>query len=435
MTGIFDVLIIFAVLRVLGLALKSPNSTLSSDPEKRQSTQGPVSRPTYTWDPQSTFAPPSQAQMMRTAPPARPHGTVLQGSAPRPLVLAGSLFQPGKKADNTYLSTRLLASESSRFSSSSVSLSGSETSAATTIVEKPMVHASVLDPEPSLPPLAIHRHPESGPLQLLAVDSPQNGLMPYSPPRHSRTIPATPFIPQSAAPFQEVTLHSPVVNRSPTTEGGISSLVNFYFSRKSTESFDPPPLPAPAVPHDSPIVLPPTSYVSPGRSVSAALSVGAQAATPHKGVISPPEPALYVGAVGGGYGPRQISISAAGPNSSPAHVVSPVNSTDPSQYSGTEVGSPPPALQEPLPLPPPPLPVLKVTQPLRFSKVAMSSSEHRSLDPLSRTSLDRPVLRALPLPPSVAGGRIGPSVYSQGSSTVWTHIRQGSSSSHLSGYR
>lgn len=423
-------LILFTVLRVLGLALKSPNSTLSSDSEKGQPKRGPISRPTYIWDPQYTFAPPSQPQMMRTAPPAHPPSTILQGSAPRPLFLAGSLFQPGRKTGSTYSSTRPLTSESlSRSPSPSVSLSGSEISVATTIVEKPMVPASVLDAELSLPPLAMQRHPESGSLQLLTADSLWNGLTPYSPPRHSRisnAIPGSPSIPQSAAPFQEVTLHSPAVNKPPTSEGGISSLVNLYFSRKYTESFDRPPRPAPAVPHDSPVVLPPTSCVSAGRSVSAALSVGAQVVTHHEGVISPPEPALSLGAVGGGYGPPQFSFSAASP------VVSPVNSTNPSQYSSTEAGSPPPELQEPLP--PPPLPVLRPTQPLRFSKVAMTPSEHRLLDPL-RTSLDRPVLRALPLPPTVAGGRGSPSVYSQGSSTVWTHIRQGSSSSYLSRYR
>ena len=421
-------LILFTVLRVLGLALKSPNSTLSSDSEKGQSKRGPSSRPTYIWDPQYTFAPPSQPQMMRTAPPAHPPSTILQGSAPRPLFLAGSLFQPGKKAGSTYSSTRPLTSESlSRSSSPSVSLNGSEISVTTTIVEKPMVPASLLDAELSLPPLAMQRHPESGPLQLLTADSPQNGLTHYSPPRHSRisnAIPRSPSIPQSTTPFQEVTLHSPAVNNPPTSEGGISSLVNLYFSRKPTESFDRSPRPAPAVSHDSPVVLPPTSYVSAGRSVSAALSVGAQVVTHHEGVISPPEPALSLGAVRDGYGPRQFSSSAVNPDSPPAPVVSPVNSIDPSQYSGTEAGSPPP----------PPLPVLRPTQPLRFSKVAMTPSEHRLLDPL-RTSLDRPVLRALPLPPTVAGGRGSPSVYSQGSSTVWTHIRQGSSSSYLSRYR
>ena len=153
---------------------------------------------------------------MRTAPPAHPPSTILQGSAPRPLFLAGSLFQPGKKAGSTYSSTRPLTSESlSRSSSPSVSLNGSEISVTTTIVEKPMVPASLLDAELSLPPLAMQRHPESGPLQLLTADSPQNGLTHYSPPRHSRisnAIPRSPSIPQSTAPFQEVTLHSPAVN-------------------------------------------------------------------------------------------------------------------------------------------------------------------------------------------------------------------------------
>jgi hypothetical protein len=441
-TGIFDVLILFTVLRVLGLAVKSPNSTLSSDPEKGQSKQGPVSRPTYKWDPKSTFAPPSQAQIMRTAPPAHPPSTILQGLAPRPLFLARSLFQPRKKTGSTDSSTRLLTSEPlSRSHSPSVSFDGSEISVATTIVEKPMVPASVLGLELSLPPLAIQRHPESGPLQL-TTDSPQNGLTPYSPPpRHSRIssglspVPGSPSVPQSAAPFQEITLHSPAVNRNrPPTTSGISSLVDLYFSRKSTESLYLPPLPAPAVPHDSSVVSP---YVSPARGVSAALSAGSHAVTHHEGVISPPEPALSLGAFGGGYGHREFS--AASPDSPSVPVVSPANSTDPSQYSGTETGSPPPAPHEPLPSSPP-LPILQPTQPLRFSKVAWvnartsTSSGRRLLDPL-RTPPDRPVLRALPVPPSVAGGQRSPIVYSQGSSTVWAHSRQGSSSSYLNGYR
>lgn len=421
-------LILFNVLRVLGRAVKSPTSTVSSDPEKGQSKRGPVSRPTYDWNPQSTFAPPSQAQITRTAPPAHPPSTILQRSAPRTLFLGRSLFQPRKNTGSMDSSTRLLTPEPlSRSHSPSLSLNGSEISVVTTVVQKPVVPASVLDAEPSPPRPVIQRHTETGPLQLLTADPPQNGFVPYSPPRHSRIysslspIPGSPSIPQSAAPFQEITLHSPAVNRPPTTDG-IGSLVNLYFSRKSTESLDLPPFPSTAVPRDSSVSLPFTGYVPPARRVPAATSVGSPAVIPHEGVVSPPEAAL---SVGGGYGRRP---PVATPNSQPAPVISPVDSTEPSQYSDSEAESPPPAPQRPQP--PPLLPVLQPTQPLRFSRVPGTSSEHRFLDP-PRTSS---VQRALPIPPSQLGGQRSPSVYSQASSAVWTHSYQGSSSSSFSGY-
>ena len=422
-------LILFYVLRVLGRAVKSPTSTVSSDPEKGQSKRGPVSRPTYDWNPQSTFAPPSPAQIMRTAPPAHPPSTILQGSVPRTPFLGRSLFQLRKKTGSMDSSTRLLTPEPlSRSHSPSPSLSGSEVSVVTTVLQKPMVPASVLDAKPPLPPPVIQRHTETGPLQLLTADPPQNGFTPYSPPRLSRIygglspIPGSPSIPQSATQFQDVTLHSPAVSRPPTTDG-IGALVSLYFSRKSTESLDLPPLPSPAIPHDSSVVLPFTGYVPPARRVSAATSVGSQVVVPHEGAVSPPEAAL---SVGGGYGRRPPVATS---NSRPALVVSPVGSTDPSQYSDSEAESPPPAPQRPQP--PPPLPVLQPTRPLRFGRVPGTSSEYRLLDP-PRTSS---VPRALPIPPSQPSGLRSPSVYSQASSAVWTHSYQGSSSSSFSGYR
>jgi hypothetical protein len=409
---------------------------MSLDPEKGQSMRGPVSRPTYDWKPQSTFAPSSQVQMMRTAPPAHPPSTILQGSASRPFLLGSSLFQPRKKPGRTDSSTRLLTPEPlSHSHSPSRSLNDSEILVRTTVVQTPMVPASALDAELSLPPRAIRRHTDTGPLQLLPTTDPsQNGLTHYSPPRHSRIsgrlspIQESPSIPRSSAPFQEVTLHSPAVNRPPSIDG-ISPLVRFYFSRTSTESLDLPPLPALAIPRDSSVVLPITGYVPAARSVPAALSVGSRAVTPCEGVVSPPEAALSIGAVGRGYGRRPF---AAIPESPPAHVVSPADSTDPSQYSDSEGESPPLTRQKPRP--PPLLPVLQPTQPLRFSRGSARpspSSEHRLWDP-PHTFLDRFAPRALPIPPSVPRSS---NTYSQPSSTFWAHSRQDSPSSSFSRIR
>ncbi|KAH9057825.1 hypothetical protein EDB87DRAFT_973535 [Lactarius vividus] len=171
--GIFDVLILFNVLRALGRVVKSPNSTVSSDPEKGR---GNVSRPTYDWKPQSSFASAPQPQIMKTAPPARPPSTILQGSAPRSLSLGGSLFQPHKRTGSEGSSTRLLTPEPlSRGHSPSPSLDGSEASVAATVLQKPIVPTSVLDAQLPLLPSAIQRHTETGPQLLLhTTDLPQN---------------------------------------------------------------------------------------------------------------------------------------------------------------------------------------------------------------------------------------------------------------------
>ncbi|KAH9029857.1 hypothetical protein EDB85DRAFT_1501776 [Lactarius pseudohatsudake] len=276
--GIFDVLILFNVLRALGCVVKSPNSTVSSDPEKGR---GHVSRPTYDWKPQSSFSSSSQAQIMRTAPPARPPSTILQGSAPRPLSLGRSLFQPHKRTGSESSSARLLTPEPlSRGHSPSPSLDGSEVSVAATVLQKPIVPTSVLDAELPLLPSAIRKPTETGPQLLLhTTDLPQNnstGLTPYSPPRHSRygglsPIPGSPSIPHSAAPFLEVTLHSPATLKRTPTNDSVGSVVSMYFSQKSTES-DLPPFPVPAVPRDSSIGLPLSDYVPPARRVPTALA-------------------------------------------------------------------------------------------------------------------------------------------------------------------
>jgi hypothetical protein len=423
--GIFDVIILFNILRVLGLVVKSLNSNVPADFEKGQSKRGPVSRPKYYWKPQSTSTP--QAQSTRTAPPARPPSTILQESVPRPLSFGRLLVQPHKRVGNTTSSTRLLTPELlSRNYSSSPNLNGSEISVATTVVQKP-----VLDAELSLPPSAIRKHTETGPpLQLLMADPPpQNGstgLTPYSHPGRSPFSGGlSPILvgsaPQSAASFLEVTLHSPAVNSSPTTVGG--PLISMYVSRKSTESSDLPPFPAPAVPRDSPVGSILSEYLPPVRRVPAASSIGSQAVIPREGVVSPPKAALSIAGRNG----RMRSS----PDSPFAPVVSPVDSTDASHYSDTESSTHPTTPQEPEPSLIPPF--LPPTQPLRFSRAGPgTTSERRLLDPpqSSRIYLDRSVPRALPIPPQRS-----PSVYSHGSSMVLTHLRQGSSSSSFSGYR
>ncbi|KAH8991348.1 hypothetical protein EDB86DRAFT_1622339 [Lactarius hatsudake] len=210
---------------------------------------------------------------------------------------------------------------------------------------------SVLDAELPLLPSAIRKPTETGPQLLLHTTDlpPQNnstGLTPYSPPRHSRIsgglspIPGSPSIPQSAAPFLEVTLHSPATLKRTPTNDSVGSVVSLYFSQKSTES-DLPPFPIPAVPRDSSIGLALSDYVPPTRRVPTALAAGA---IPRgEGVISPPK--LSLSAVGGGYG--RVRPSPVIPDSPPAHSPSPVDSTDTSQYSDTEAGTP----HEPQPSP------------------------------------------------------------------------------------
>jgi hypothetical protein len=433
--GILDVLILFNILRVMGLVAKSLSSNVPPDSEKGRSKRGLVSRPTYDWKPQSTFAP---AQSTRTAPPAHPPSTIRQESASRPLSFGRLLVRPHKKAESTSSTTRLLTPEPlSRNHLPSSSLSGSEISVATTVVRKPIVPASGLDAGLSLPPSAIRKHRETGPPPQLLTADPQNGstgLTPYLyPGRSSISSGLGPILvspaPQSAASFLEVTLHSPAVNSSPITTDGRGPLISMYISGKSTESSDLPPFPAPAVPRHSQVGSTISDYVPPVRRVPAPSSLGSQAVIPRESVVAPPKASLSIGAVTGRYAPIRSSASIL--SSPPAHAVSPSDSTDASHYSDNE--SP----QEPEPTLI--LPVSQsTTQPLRFSRAGPSTtSERRLLDPpqSSRIYPDRSVLRALPVPPSRPGGQPSPSVYSQRSSMVLAHSRQGSSSSSFRGYR
>lgn len=199
-------------------------------------------------------------------------------------------------------------------------------------------------------------------------------------------------------------------------------------SKISATESDLPPFPAPAVPRDSPVDSTLSDYV---RRVPAPSSVGSQAVIPREGVVSPPEVALSIGAAAArGYGSMRQLPSI--PDSPPAPVVSPGDSTDASHYSDTESWTP----QEPEPSLV--LPVLQPTRPLRFSRGTKLNAgpERHLLDPpqSSRISLDPSMPRALPTLPSRPGRQRSSSVYSPAGSMVLTHSRQGSSSSSFSGY-
>ena len=425
-------LILFNVLRALGVVVKSQNRDL----EKGRSERGSVSRPTYDWKPQSTFAPPFQGKATRTAPPAHPPSTMLQGSASRPFSLGRSLFQPHKKTGSSDSSTRLLTrSPPSRSNSPSPSLKGSEISVTTIPVQQPIVPTSVFG---AFPHMARRKPTETGSQLQLPTGA---GLTPYPPSKHPRTprglspIPGTPVNPPSSAPFLEVTLHSPAsANSSPTTDD-FASFISMYFSHKSTELSDLPVFPDPAVPrHGSIVSL--HNNVPPARPVL----VHPPTVVP-QGAISRPKAALSISAVGAGYG--HTGSPSAIPDSPPARVISPADSTDASRYSGTisEAGTLSITPREPQPRP---ISVFQPTQPLRPDKAPTvnawisNASERRLLDAprWSRTSsMNRAMPRALPIPPNRPSGWRSPSIYSQATSTVQTPSRQGSSSSTLNRYR
>lgn len=402
-------LVLFNILRILGHCVKSLANDGPSDSEKGRSTRGLISRPKYDWNPQSTFASPPQAQSTKTAPPARPPGTVLQKPTSRPTSFGRALFKSHKKSGSTSSTTRLLTPEPlSRNHSPSPSLDGSEISVATTVVRKPVMRASVLDAELPLPLAAMRKPTET-------ADPPsQNGsagLTPHSYLGRSRISSGlTPIAvgypsPQTAAPFLEVTLHSPAVNSYPTNDDG--GLISMYISRKSAESWDLPPFPAPAVPRDSPLGSILSDHVPLEQRLPAASSVGPQAFIPRGGVVSPPKAALVIGSATGGYGHIQSSAPTHLP---PAPVVSPESSVT-SHYSDTDSWTSR-APQEPessfM------FPVLGPVKPLRLSKTPRmlpsprTETERRLLDPpsSSRVYPDRTVPRALPVPPpSQSGGR------------------------------
>ncbi|KAI0297248.1 hypothetical protein B0F90DRAFT_917031 [Multifurca ochricompacta] len=157
--GVFNVLVLFNVLKALGPAMRmrSTNTNVTSDTEKGDSEKRNVSRPTYDWKPQSTFAPSSQGPVMKTAPPARPPGSILQEYVPQSSSLRESLRQSHKKTGSVGSFTRLLTPEPlSRAHSPSGSID-SHLSVLTALNPQPIVPASVLDAG-LLPPLKRSRN-------------------------------------------------------------------------------------------------------------------------------------------------------------------------------------------------------------------------------------------------------------------------------------
>jgi len=360
-------------------------TTISADSEKGRLEQCKVSRPKYHWTPPATFSCPIKEPVTKTAPPAHPPDSI-RGSVSRPPFLAKSLFQSHKKNGSANSSTGLLRSEPlSRSHSPSPSLERPSS----LLFQKPIAPTSVLNAEIDVPPQAIQKHSQTiSQLNISKSDlSPRPdsiGLTPSPRVKRSRVSrdltttsesTTTPVVPSSPAPFLEVTLHSP---RTTVTGDGVGSLISMYLSRNSS-TFELPPFPAAVVQRDSSVDDLPVTV-------------------PHESVGFPLKAAVSIGAVGGKK--RRLHESASHPELPPLPLASPADSTDPSQYSDSEAGSPPPP-----PLPSQVRPTLRPTQPLRLSRTT-------SVNTQSRTSRDRQsteqshvprklhVSRALPTPPS-----------------------------------
>jgi len=361
-------------------------STISTDLEKGRLEQWTGSRPKYHWTPPATSSRPIKEPVAKTAPPALPPDSI-RGTISRPSSLAKFLFQSHKKTGSANSSTGLLRSESL---SRSPPPSPSFERPSSLLVQKPIAPTSILNAEVDVPPQAIQKHSQTVPR--LRVDIPKSDLLPrpesksgstgLTPsPRLKRsrvsrdlTTPTTSLVPSSPAPFLEVTLHSP---RTTVTGDGVGSLISMYLSRNSS-TVELPPFPAAVVQRDSPVDdLPLTGpHESAGFSLKAAVSIGA---------------------VGG----KKIHLhsSASHPELPPMPLASPADTTDPSQYSDSEAGSPPP----------PPLssqvrPTLQPTQPLRLNrttsvKVQAPTSRDRQSTEQSHDPRKLPVFRALPTPP------------------------------------
>lgn len=396
--GLLNVLILFNVLRALSPAIRSTSTAVGSDPEKGRLERSTVSRPADDWMPQSTFAPPTQNQVTRTAPQAHPPITTLHGLVPsRPASRTSSLWAH-KKTGSTTSATRLLTppdSESpSPSHSPSSSLGGAELSVSPTLIQKSI--ASVLDAELTLPPPALQIDTRSNPqLHLLTrtsssqSNSNATGLTPGPRRKRSRVSrnlspiagsPATVTAPQTTLPVIEAAAQSPATSASPIDVG---SLVNLYFSDAFASSDEPPLSPPSAI------------YTNGSADLSiASLRLSASPTTPlpatsfiDHALVVPPEDAtrplkayVSVGAVGGGR--RFTHPPSRSPTSSPAPLVSPADSTDASHYSDSETGPPPsqPSL----------LPLFQSTQSLRLSRSA-SVSAHASAEG-DRQTLELPLV-------------------------------------------
>lgn len=365
-----------------------------------------------------------QGPLTTTAPPAHPPESIRRGNVSGPSSLPKFLSHKKNKSANS--STRLLTAEPpSRISSPSPSLGRSEFTTSSVLAQKPVVPASIVNVELAVPPQAAQKRTQTGPqLHLLTSDLPSQPssdstrLAPSPWAKRSRVSrdlslisesPTTPAISPSDAPFLEVTLHSP---RASVTGDGIGSLISMYLSRNSSTFVELPPFPAAAVQHDSSVDLP--------------------VIVPDEGAGFPLKAAVSIGAVGG----RHLHRPTTHPE---LPLISPGYSTDQSQYSDSEVDSPPPP---PPPLPPQARTALQATQPLRVNRTTSVSVNAPSRASRDRDPAEKVVnvaqrqrnrsIRALPKPPDWSGPSRTSSVRSHTTSqtSVWSHSRTGSSSSY-----
>lgn len=385
--GVINVLIIFNVLRALGPVMKS---TVSMDSEKGRSERIAISRPMYDWKPQSTFTSEIQRSVTKPAPPRRSADTILQGSRSRVYSLAKSLFRPHKKTRSTTSFTHLLApSPPSRSHSPTSSFGRMESLSSDSIIRGPIAFPPVSDTELAVPPKAIQKDylPALPPNHLSIHLPPQHASSPTSlspPPRGKRSrisrdlspVPGSPTMP--AVPFLEVTLCSPTTS---LTGDGVGSLINMYISRYPTMSAELPPFPDTAGHRDSSVSLPLTSSeppASPATHLPAPSAVDLPVAVPSEGVGLHLKAAVSVGAVGGR---PTHAHSAPRPELPSAHATSPADSIDASRYSDSE-GDTSPSLEVGA-----------------VRKTSTSAQSHASREVRSSVQ-GRPVIRALPLPPS-----------------------------------
>jgi len=388
-------------------------TTISTDSEKGRLERCKVSRPKYHWTP-ATFSCLTKEPVAKRAPPAHPPDSI-RGSVSRPSFLAKSLFQSHKKNGSSNSSTGLLRSEPlARSHSPSPSLERPSL----LLVQTPIAPTSVLNAEVDLPPQAIQKHSQTIP-QLNISNSDLHprpdsiGLTPSPRSKRSRvsrdlSTTSESTTPSSPAPFLEVTLHSP---HTTLTGDGVGSLISMYLSRNSS-TFELPPFPAPVVQSDSSVDDLPVIV-------------------PHESVGFPLKAAVSIGAVGGKK--RHLPSSASHPELPPVPIASPADSTDPSQYSDSEAGSPPP------PLPSQVRPTLRPTQPLRLSRTTSvnkqtSTSRDRQSTEQSHVPRKLTVSRALPPVPGRPAPLRTSSVRSFASTLAPSVSRNGSTSSSQYSY-
>lgn len=384
--GVINVLIIFSVLRALGPVMKP---TVSMDFEKGRSERIAISRPMHDWKPQSTFKSEIQGSVTKLAPPRRSADTILHGSRSRLYSLAKSLFRPHKKTRSTTSFTHLLAPSPPSRSLSLTSSLDSESLSSAPMVGGPIAPAPVSDTELAVPPKAIQRKTLPPlPLNHLSIHlPPQHASSPTSlssppPGRRSRIsrdlspVPGSPTMP--VIPFLEVTLCSPTTS---LMGEGVGSLINMYISRYPTMSVELPPFPDTAGHRDSSVSFPPSSSeppVSPATHLPALSVVDPPVAVPSEGLGLHLKAAVSVGDVGSRpthahAPPRPVMPS--------SHATSLTYSINASRYSDSKRHAPPS---------------------LEVGAVRKTSANAQSrASPKVRSSVqDRPVIRALPLPPS-----------------------------------